>query len=81
MRELSKQGKSFSFTFMSWSESRGTTDGIIEVQNARLKNRAKEADYLNDEMIEEYIDLDIMEHRRFYQPLLMTFNNQSLLLS
>lgn len=81
MRELSEKKVPFSFTFMSWSETKGTSDGIIEVQNGRLKNRTTEADYLNAEVIEEYIDLDIMEHRRFYHPLLMTFNNQSLLLT
>ena len=78
MRDLSKKGQSFRFTFMSWSETKQTCDGIKEVRRAQLKNRTKEADFLNAEMIEEYIDLDTMEHRRFYHPGLMTFNGNRL---
>ena len=63
---------------MSWSETTQATSGIKEVRNARLKNRTKEADFLNADFIEEYIDLGTMEHRRFYHPGLMTFNGQKL---
>ncbi|WP_339751127.1 hypothetical protein [Algoriphagus aquimarinus] len=48
------------------------------MRNAQLKNRTKEADFLNADYIEEYIDLDTMEHRRFYHPGLMTFNGKRL---
>lgn len=78
MRDLSAKGVPFSIVFMTWSETRQHTDGIKEVRRAQLKRRTKEADYFNADMIEEYIDLDTMEHRRFYHPGLMTFNGQKL---
>ena len=78
MRDLSKKEIPFGFTFMTWSETKQSCDGIKEVRRARLKNRTKEADFLNTEMIEEYIDLDTLEHRRFYHPGLMTFNGKKL---
>lgn len=78
MRELSKMDVPFGFTFMSWSETKQACEGIKEVRRARLKNRTKEADFFNSDMIEEYIDLDTMEHRRFYHPGLMTFNGKKL---
>lgn len=81
MRRLSAAEKSFAFSFMSYSESKQTSSGIIEVRNARLKRRTVEADFLNAEMIEEYVDLDTLDHRRFYQPALMTFNGQRLILT
>jgi hypothetical protein len=78
MRRLSQMRQPFSFTFMSWSETKQKSNGIVEVRSARVKNRTKQADFRNTDFIEEYIDLDTMEHRRFYQPLLMTFNGQKL---
>ena len=34
----------------------------------------------NADLIEGYMDLETGEPRRFYQPLLMTFNGQKLIL-
>jgi hypothetical protein len=81
MRKLSDQGASFSFTFMSYSRSRQRSHGIIEVRHARLKPRAREASYEHSDIIEEYIDLDTGEARRFYQPTLMFFNGKKITLS
>lgn len=81
MRRLSAEEKPFAFSFMSYSESKQTSSGVIEVRNARLRRRTPEADFLNAEMIEEYVDLDTLDHRRFYQPALMTFNGQRLILT
>ena len=78
MRELSESRQPFSFSFMSYSRSRQTTHGIVEVRRARLKPRAKEADYAHADIIEEYVDLDTGEARKFYQPTLMTFNGQKI---
>lgn len=78
MRKRSAQQQPFSFSFMSYDRTRQRTDGIIEVRRAVLKRRTQEADYLNADMIEEYIDMDTLEHRRFYHPTLMTFNGQRL---
>jgi hypothetical protein len=81
MRELSKNGDPFSFSFMSYSDTKQTTNGVTLVRRARLKLTHKEDEYHNAKMIEEYIDLDTMEHRRFYQPALMTFNGNRLTLT
>lgn len=81
MRERSAKGLSSSLSFMSYNRSKQSTHGIVEVRNGQLKRRAKEADYTNAELIEEYIDLDTHEHRKFYQCTLMTFNGKKLTLS
>lgn len=78
MRKLSAAGETVAFTFMTFSQTTGKSSGIKEVRRARLKNRTNEADFLNAEMIEEYVDMDSMESRRFYQPLLMSFNGQKV---
>ena len=78
MRRLTKLGKTFSFTFMSYSRSRGTSDGIIEVKNARLRPRSK-TDYNQfAELQEEYINTNTGEPRRFWHCCLLSFNGQSL---
>ncbi|MGJ1419985.1 hypothetical protein ACR79T_10190 [Sphingobacterium spiritivorum] len=78
MRTLSKEGKSFSFTFMSYSQSRDETSGIIEVHKARLRNRGKENYNKYAELQEEYINLDTGEPRRFWHCCLLSLNGQSL---
>lgn len=60
-----QKGPAVPLSFMSWSETEQTCDGIKEVRRTQLKNRTKEADFLNAEMVEEYIGLDTMENRRF----------------
>lgn len=78
MRELSKKGQAFAFSFMSYNRTNQSTHGVVEVRNGQLKRRTKEADYNNAELIEEYVDLDTHEHRKFYQCTLMTFNGKKL---
>lgn len=78
MRQLSKEGKSFSFSFMSYDRTRQRSSGIVTIQNARLRNRGADKYNQNAEFQEEYLDLDTNEPRRFWQCNLMTFNNQSL---
>lgn len=76
MRKLSAQGQEVSFSFMSYSESRQETEGIVEVRRARLRPRSQDADFLNGDLLEPYTDLDTLELRRFNIPTLMTFNGQ-----
>lgn len=78
MRELTKQGQSFSFTFMSYSLSRDKCNGIVEVQKARLRPRNK-VDYNQyAELQEEYINVNTGEPRRFWHCCLLSLNGQSL---
>lgn len=74
MRRLSKLKKTFSFTFMSCNLTDGKSDGIVEVKRARLLKRQSEKYHKNADIVEKYMDLDTMQARQFYQPLLMTFN-------
>lgn len=74
MRQLSDEGKDFAFTFMSYNSSAGTSDGIVAVHHARLLKRERIENHKHADFVEAYINLDTMEARRFYQPLLMTFN-------
>lgn len=78
MRRLSKEGKSFSFAFMSCDLARRQSQGIVEVAHARFLSREMGTKYEDADIIERYINLDTMEARRFYQPLLMAFNGESV---
>lgn len=75
MRQLTKDGKSFSFSFMSFNSTTKTSDGIIQVENAKLRKRTKKCFHRNNDIVEEYLDINTNLPRRFYQPLLMTFND------
>ena len=41
-------------------------------------SRTQEAHHRNAEIIEEYVNTDTGEARRFYQPLLLSFNGQKV---
>ena len=76
MRKLSKEGKTFQFSFMSYDRGRQLSKGIINVPKARLRNRGLEKYNDMAEFQEEYLEVDTNEPRRFWQCLLMTFNHQ-----
>lgn len=78
MRELSRQGTPFSFSFMSYNQTAQCSEGVVEVRRARLRARTKEAHHRYAEIVEEYLDVDTGLPRRFYQPLLMSFNGQKI---
>lgn len=80
MRRLSKEGKPFSFSFMSCNLSKGSSDGIVEVRRAKLISRESKAYHVNADFVERYMDLDTKEPRHFYQILLLTFNGQTVTL-
>jgi len=78
MRRLTKLGKTFSFTFMSYSRSRGTSNGIVEVHSARLRKRGKHDYNQFAELQEEYINTKTGEPRKFWHCCLLSLNGQSL---
>ena len=80
MRRLSEEDRNFSFSFMSYNPSKGTSDGIVYVHRGILRHREMKEHNRNADLIEGYMDLETGEPRRFYQPLLMTFNGQKLIL-
>lgn len=78
MRRISREGGSFCFSFMSYNSSDGTSDGIVYVRSARLLGREDRKFNRNAEEMERYLNLDTGEARRFWHPLLMTFNNETI---
>lgn len=80
MRRMSEQDTCFSFSFMSYNPTKGTSDGIVYVRRGILRHRETKEHNRNADLIEAYLDLETGEPRRFYQPLLMTFNGQKLIL-
>lgn len=78
MRELTNQGKTFSFTFMSYSFNRDHCNGIVEVNKARLRPRNKMEYNRYAELQEEYINVNTGEPRRFWHCCLLSLNGQSL---
>lgn len=80
MRRLSGEGRSFEFSFMSYNPSEERSEGIVYVRRGILRHRETEAHNKNADIIEAYTDLETGQPRRFYQPLLMTFNGEKVFL-
>lgn len=80
MRELSDRNRTFQFTFMSCNLSKAYSDGVVHVERGRLLSRESNDKHCDAEFVERYINLDTMEVRHFYQPLLMTFNGTKVTL-
>lgn len=81
MRQLSSEGKSFSFSFMSYSYERRRSDGVVHVEHARLRKQSrKENNRFADYML-NFIDMDTMEYGTCWQPLLLEFDGIELELS
>lgn len=80
MRQLSEKNIPFSFTFMSCNLSSGRSEGVVHVQHGRFLSREVEQKHKDADIVERYLNLDTMETRHFYQPLLMTFNGNKVTL-
>lgn len=78
MRKRSKEGKSFSFSFMTFSTMRGTSHGISEVRKARLAPQDPDNKHVYKDYMLQFIDLDTNETKQCYQPLLMEFEGEKL---
>ena len=74
MRRLSEKNTPFEFTFMSCNLTKADSQGVVHVSRGRLLSREVKKRHRHAEMVEWYINLDTMQIRHFYQPLLMTFN-------
>ncbi len=78
MRERSGRGESFSFAFMSCNRTEGSSEGIVEVRHGRLLSREDTRHHKDADIVERYINLDTMQVRHFYQPLLMIYNGEKI---
>ncbi|WP_333862563.1 hypothetical protein [Sphingobacterium sp.] len=81
MRDLSKKGEPFSFTFASYSKTKDSSDGNIHVSRGLLRKRDSEANNQYADCQESYTNLDTGEPRRFWQCCLLVFNGQTLTIS
>lgn len=80
MRRLTREGVPFSFTYMSYNQAKGTSEGIVHVRSAKLRKRESREFNRNAEDQEAYLNLDTNEPRRFWHPLLMEFNGEKVTL-
>lgn len=78
MRELTRQGKTFSFVFMSYYRSNQSSSGIVQVPQAKLRKRDQVKNNANAEIIEEYLDIQTNQPKEFYQCNLMYLNGEKL---
>ena len=81
MRELSSQGKSFSFVHSTYNQDSITTNGIRAVRTAHLRPAAKGEDLVNADLKLYYFDEELQEPRNCWQLLLMYFNDQRIILN
>jgi hypothetical protein len=78
MRQISREGGSFSFSFMSYSRDRRKSDGVVRIERGRLRKQStKETNRFADYML-NFFDCDTLEYGVCWQPLLLEFNNQEL---
>lgn len=80
MRRKSDKGESFEFSFMSYNPSSGKSEGVVYVRKGILRHRETIEHNRNADLIEAYTDLETGGQRRFYQPLLMSFNGEKTIL-
>lgn len=78
MRELSENNIPFSFSFMSFSEDKGVSKGIVEVRKARLNKQSRINQNRNADIMLNFFNLETMRNGRCYQPLIMEFNGEKL---
>lgn len=80
MRRLTEKGIPFAFAYMSYSRERKQSEGIVSVHRAKLRSQSKRERNQYTDLMLNYVDLDIMEYRTCWQPLLLEFNGEPLTL-
>jgi hypothetical protein len=74
MRDLTKAGVLFSFSFLSYNSTNDTTDGFKTVDSAMLRMGMRNDQSDKADVLVGYITRD-GKNRWFYLPLLTAFNN------
>ena len=72
MRALTKEGKTFSFSFMSYSRDKQQTHGIVSCNKASLRPAPKQFVSEHQDIMLHYVD-DNGQAKHCYQPAIMTF--------
>jgi hypothetical protein len=78
MRELSSSNVPFSFSFWSYSEKRGESNGLKQISRAVLRTGLSSKISDKSEILIAYTDLDSGNPGFAYLPLILTFNNCDL---
>jgi hypothetical protein len=81
MRQLSAEGKTFSFAHSTYDTSRGISHGIRHVQTARIRPASKSDDLINADHKLFYFDEDLQEPRVCWQVLIMFFQGMQVILN
>ena len=81
MREISAGGGTFAFEHSTWDMDRRKCNGFRQVRNAHLRPSAREDDVRNSDHKLFYLDIDTNQPRNCWQILLLSFNNQRIVVS
>jgi hypothetical protein len=77
MRALTKLGVPFTFSFLSYNDTKGTTDGFKTVTKAQLRKGYRDNQSGKADMLIGYTNIND-GNRWFYLPLLMKFNGYTV---
>lgn len=77
MRTLTKLGIPFSFTFLSFNATNGTTDGFKTITKAQLRKGYRDDQSDKADILIGYVNTHD-GNRWFYLPLLMKFNGYTV---
>ncbi|WP_278035905.1 hypothetical protein [Flavobacterium nitratireducens] len=75
---MTEKGIPFSFSFMSYNASNGTSDGIKQVTKAQLRVGYKDNQSLKASVLIGYVNAK-EGNRWFYLPLLLSFNGYKVI--
>jgi hypothetical protein len=79
MRELSKANIPFKIGFISYNETNQSTDGYKVVDKVILRKGLRDDKSTKGNVLIAYSNIDTNEHRQFYLPLLLMFNNHIII--
>ena len=81
MRELSSQGKSFSFVHSTYNQDTDKTNGIRLVNKAHLRPAARGDELSQADFKLFYFDEDLQEPRNCWQMLILEFNGKHCIIN
>lgn len=73
MRRLTELGIPFTFQFLSYNESKHSSDGFKDVANAQLRKGYRDDQSEKADILIGYVN-GLEQNRWFYLPLLIKFN-------
>lgn len=78
MKTMSDNGESFSISFMSYSYDKRKSDGIVEINNVKLRGQSSKENNRFADIMLNMTNLDTMEYFQCWQPLLLELNGEEL---